>query len=312
MAGNDGFTYREQLGPDAVGETLLAYLCRRYRHSSSSEWLARIRAGEVQVDAAIAAPDLCLRAGWRLDWQRPPWNEPDAPLRFALLYEDDDVLVAGKPAGLPTLPGAGFLQSTLLHQVRLHAPAAAPLHRLGRFTSGAVLFAKTAEARVALARQMRALEIGKRYRALASGDPAWESITIDRPIGAAPHGSLPFVYAAVGDGKPSTSRVTVLARGAHVFLCDVRIATGRPHQIRIHLAAAGHPLVGDPLYPAGGVPEPGTRALPGDPGYLLHAAELSFSHPRSGRRVVVTAETPATLARASWCGAPSDATLGSA
>jgi 23S rRNA pseudouridine1911/1915/1917 synthase len=295
MTRNDGFTYAELLGRGAENEALLAYLCRRYRHSSPSEWLARVERGDVRVDAALAAPHDLLRSGQRLTWRRPPWDEPDAPLAFGVLYEDGDVLAVSKPAGLPTLPGANFLKNTLLHQVRRHAPDSAPLHRLGRWTSGVVLFAKTASARAELSRQLRAREIGKRYRALAAGDPAWDAFTVDRPIGPVPHARLGSVHAAALDGKPSVSRIDVLERRAGSFLCDVRIATGRPHQIRIHLAAAGHPLVGDPLYVAGGSPASASRALPGDPGYLLHAAEATFVHPRTGRHVVVTAAPPRAL-----------------
>lgn len=295
MSRNDGFTYRERLGPGAESETLITYLCRRYLHSSPSEWTARIEAGDVLVDAKPASPDTTLRRGQDLVWRRPPWEEPDAPLAFSVLYEDGDVLAVGKPAGLPTLPGANFLQSTLLHQVRLYAPDATALHRLGRWTSGLVLFARNRSARAELARQLRAREIGKRYRALAGGDPLWDAITVDRPIGKVPHPWLGSVHAAASDGKPSVSRIDVLERRAGSFLCDVRIATGRPHQIRIHLAAAGHPLVGDPLYVSGGVPAVATRAVPGDPGYLLHAAEATFRHPRTGRELVVACAPPTEL-----------------
>jgi len=292
MSRNDGFTYGERLGADADNVALLAYLCRRYHHSSPCAWRQRIESGDVRVDSAEVHPEAPLRSGQRLEWRRPPWDEPEAPLGFDRLYEDDDVLAVAKPPGLPTLPGANFLQSTLLHQVRREVADAAPLHRLGRWTSGVVLFAKTATARAELSRQLRAREIGKRYRTLASGCPGWDALTVDTPIGRVPHPTLGSVHAAAGDGKPSLTRIDVLARRADSFLCDVRIATGRPHQIRIHLAAAGHPLVGDPLYPSGGIPEPDTRALPGDPGYRLHAAEIIFRHPRSGRVVIVTAKPP--------------------
>lgn len=295
MRWNEGFDYTERIGHDAEGETLLVYLTRRYRHSSSTEWAARIAAGLVLLDSTPASPDSVLRRGQSLLWRRPPWQEPSAPPAFAILAEDDDIVAVAKPAGLPTLPGAGFLETTLLHQVRRHAPGAAPVHRLGRWTSGVVLFGRTPEARASLSRQWATGGIGKRYRALATGDPACDQFTIARAIGPVPHPLLGSVYAASPAGKPASSQVSMVEQRAGSFLCDVGIATGRPHQIRIHLAAAGHPLLGDPLYGAGGLPRPGARALPGDPGYQLHAAELTFRHPRTGRLVVIECQPPSLL-----------------
>jgi 23S rRNA pseudouridine1911/1915/1917 synthase len=299
MPRNDGFVYSERLGPEAEDEPLLAYLCRRHRHSRESEWTMRIDSGQVLLDGKTAAPGVMLRRGQELEWARPPWEEPVAPLEFAVLHEDADLLAVEKPAGLPTLPGANFLQSTLLHQVRRYAPEATAVHRLGRWTSGLVLFARNCTARAELARQLRAREIDKRYRALASGNPGWTTIEVDRPIGPVPHRLLGSVHAASADGRPAASRIDVIERRAGGFLCDVRIATGRPHQIRIHLAATGHPLVGDPLYASGGVPEAATSAVPGDPGYLLHAAEARLRHPRSGGQLVLTCAPPPELRR--WC-----------
>jgi 23S rRNA pseudouridine1911/1915/1917 synthase len=298
MPRNDGYVYSERLGAEAEKEPLLPYLCRRHRHSSEAEWSRRIASGQVLLDGRKATPGVTLRRGQALAWIRPPWEEPDAPLEFTVLHEDADLLAVAKPAGLPTLPGANFLQSTLLHQVRRHAPEAAAVHRLGRWTSGLVLFARNAPARIELSRQLRAREIDKRYRALAAGDPPWNAIEVDRPIGPVPHRLLGSVHAAAADGKPAVSRIDVLERRSGAFLCDVRIATGRPHQIRIHLAAVGHPLVGDPLYRAGGVPDDATRAVPGDPGYLLHAAEATLRHPRTGREVVLACPPPPVLERA--------------
>ncbi len=295
MAYNEGCEYRERLGPDAEGQTLLGYLSRRYPHSSPAEWAARIASGRVRLDARAGHAGSALRRGCELTWERPPWTEPEAPRSFAVLCRDEDLLAVAKPAGLPTLPGANFLQATLLYQVRAYAPDAAPVHRLGRWTSGLVLCARNHPARIALMRQWSEKKIGKRYRALASGLPEWDELTISAPIGPVPHALLGWLHAANPQGKPSLSHVRVLERCADSFLCDVRIETGRPHQIRIHLAAAGHPLVGDPLYGMGGLPAPDTQAVPGDPGYHLHAAELSFCHPRTGRKVVIECAPPPRL-----------------
>jgi 23S rRNA pseudouridine1911/1915/1917 synthase len=292
---NQGYEYREQLGPDADGQTVLAYLSRRYRHSAPEAWRERIAEGHVLLDSLPAHPETVLRNGAALVWQRQPWIEPDAPRTFSVLCEDDDLLVVAKPAGLPTLPGANFLTATLLHLVRTYVPDAAPVHRLGRWTSGIVLCARNQKARAALMRQWTAKEVGKRYRALATGVPAWNELTIAVPIGPVPYALLGSIHAAAPNGKLSLSRVNILERRPDSFLCDVRIATGRPHQIRIHLAAAGHPLLGDPLYGAGGLPLPDTHAVPGDPGYHLHAAELSFRHPATGREMVIRHGPPEEL-----------------
>jgi 23S rRNA pseudouridine1911/1915/1917 synthase len=295
MSFNEGCEYRERINADADARTVLAYLSQRYRHSSPSEWAKRIESGHVLIDNQPAQPESILRRGSELVWQRPPWIEPEAPTSFSVLYEDEDLLAVAKPAGLPTIPGANFLKTTLLHLVRAYAPEAAPLHRLGRWTSGLVLCARNHHSRHELIRQWSAKKVGKRYRALARGLPDLDEMAISTPIGPVPHALLGSLHAATPQGKPSLSHVKVLERRTDSFLCDVRIATGRPHQIRIHLAAAGHPLVGDPLYGAGGLPAPDTRALPGDPGYHLHSAELSFRHPRTGREVVIECEPPSLL-----------------
>jgi 23S rRNA pseudouridine1911/1915/1917 synthase len=265
VALNGGYTYVLELPADAAGRSLADYLAERYPHSTRAEWSARIADGSVHVD------------GREVTWRRPPWAEPEAPTCFAVLHRDPDLLAVAKPAGLPTLPGAGYLERTLLSLVRALDPEADPLHRLGRFTSGVVLFARTSEARRHLSRAFASRQVVKRYRALATGVPERDVFTIDVPIGPVPHPILGTVHGASAAGRASHSEVTVLERRDSAFLCDVRITTGRPHQIRIHLAAAGHPLAGDPLYGPGGVPLPGCRALPGDPGYLLHAAEVRIA-----------------------------------
>src|SRR3569833_953014 len=132
---NQGCTYRERLDARAEGEQVLAYLSRRYRHSSPEDWMARIAAGQVLVDDRAVQADTSLRGGSELIWRRPPWIEPEAPCAFSILYEDADLLAVAKPAGLPTLPGANFLQSTLLHQVQRYAPDAAPVQQKKKKTT---------------------------------------------------------------------------------------------------------------------------------------------------------------------------------
>jgi 23S rRNA pseudouridine1911/1915/1917 synthase len=292
---NQGYEYREFLGPDAEGQTLLDYLSRRYRHSSATEWEARIADGQVLIDSLPVAPKCLLRSGSTLIWRRPPWIEPDAPLSFSILYEDRDLLAVSKPAGLPTLPGANFLQSTLLYQVRFYDPEAAPLHRLGRWTSGIVLCARSRDARANLIRQWSAPHVVKRYRALATGCSDYDEMDINIPIGTVRHAVLGTIHAAASDGKPALSKMHVIERRDDSFLCDVYITTGRPHQIRIHLASVGFPLLGDPLYGVGGLPKPDSHALPGDPGYQLHAAELGVRHPSNGRALHIACEPPPKL-----------------
>ncbi len=291
---NSGFEYREQLGAGAAGLTVLAYLARRYRHSSESAWRARIATGEVLLGEMVASATDVLRPGQSLVWKRPPWIEPPVPLALAVLYRDDHLLAAAKPSGLPCVPNGGYLTHTLLHLVRRFAPEATPLHRLGRGTSGLVLFARTPEARRALCAAWRAGRVEKVYRALVAGVLEPTVFRVETPIGPVPHPRLGQVHAASPHGKAASSRVRVLSAGTESALVEVRIETGRPHQIRIHMACAGHPLVGDPLYAAGGapLPEPG---LPGDAGYRLHAHRLRLDHPVTGRRLDLECAPPPVL-----------------
>jgi 23S rRNA pseudouridine1911/1915/1917 synthase len=295
-APNGGFRHLEQISSAAAGRTVLAHLAARYPLASEAEWRQRIDAGQVLLGEVPAGRADRLRAGQWLTWVRPPWIEPEVPLATAILYEDEALLAVAKPSGLPTLPGGGeFLDHTLLALVRRRHPEASPMHRLGRGTSGIVLFAPDALARKSLQAAFQEAATRKVYRTLCQGSPALEAFAITAPIGEVPYAPLGRLHAAQAGGRPSESRVTVLERRRDATLVDVEIRTGRPHQIRIHLAWAGHPLVGDPLYGPGGVPLPDTRALPGDPGYLLHAQRLELHHPRTGERLALTCQPPPLL-----------------
>jgi 23S rRNA pseudouridine1911/1915/1917 synthase len=301
---NRGYTHREQVGPAGAGRTVLDHLLSRRGTAPEAEWRVRIASGAVQVDGAPADAGLVLRAGQWLTWARPPWDEPEVPLCTAVLFRDEHLLAVAKPRGLPTLPGGGVFQdSTLLAVVRRLDPDAAPVHRLGRDTSGVVLFARTAHARNAMHVALRDRKVRKLYRALCAGHPERDAFPVDAPIGEVPYAPTGTLHAATADGRPSRSRVRVLERRdgpAPATLVEVEIETGRPHQIRIHLAFAGHPLVGDPLFGTGGLPIAGGRAVPGDPGYLLHAHRVEFAHPATGAPVAVECTPPPALRTAQW------------
>ncbi len=292
---NDGYAYTERVAPRAAGVGVLAYLAERYGHSTREEWLARLGRGEVVLDGVTVQGAEILRAGQRLVWHRPPWPEDAVPLHFAVLHADAEVLAVSKPSGLPTVPAGGYLNHTLLTLVRRQWPQASPLHRLGRGTSGMVLFALTPQAGAALSRDWRENRVRKVYRTLAQGVARQDSYHITTPIGPVPHPRLGEVHAASADGKPSCSTARVLQRRPDCTLFEVDIHTGRPHQIRIHLASVGHPLVGDPLYGAGGLPLAELPGLPGDGGYLLHAHRLGFVHPVTGQEMTLEAPAPDEL-----------------
>jgi 23S rRNA pseudouridine1911/1915/1917 synthase len=292
---NQGYEYRERIGPDAEGRAVLAHLSQRYRHSTEATWRRRLAEGEILLEGREPSPTEALRTGQTLVWRRPPWEEPPVPLSFAVLHLDEELLAVGKPRGLPTIPHGGlYLTHTLVHQVRRHWPEATPMHRLGRGTSGLVLLARTKAARQAVTTAWREGRVEKRYLALVSGIPAEATFTVDASIGPVPHPRLGQVHAVSQAGKPSVSHVKKLAARDQQTLVEVSIPTGRPHQIRIHLAAAGHPLVGDPLYGPGGLPL-ADPALPGEGGFWLPSHPLGLGPPATGHHIELECPPPPPL-----------------
>lgn len=276
-----------------MGHTALTYLATKFSHSNSQEWLSRFQNNELVLDDKPASGAEPLKPGQVLIWNRPPWLEEDTPQTFSFVHQDEHLLVVDKPSGLPTLPGAGFHLNTLLEMVRNSCPAAKPLHRLGRATSGLVLFALDSKAASELQRNWS--QIQKQYLALSSGIASCDAYDIQTSIGPRDHPRLGKVYAADPLGKQSRSVARVLERRKATTLFEVDLHTGRPHQIRIHLASIGHPLEGDPLYANGGQPKLDHPALPGDAGYWLHAKRLQFTHPITSKQIEINSIPPEIL-----------------
>ena len=306
---NQGWTYTDSV--KASGETVLDYYRQRYRHSSEDEWRSRIEQGLILLDGKPVDIGQVLAKGQRLTYRRLPWEEPVVPLDVEVLYEDKDLWAIAKPVGLPVLPGGGCLEHTVLWVMRSRYPndQPAPLHRLGRGTSGVMLVARSAQAKSELSRQFRVRSqksssgvatgsMRKIYSALVGPTTVSDlpdCFVCEQAIGKIPYPRLGYVYGHLKAGLHARSEGQVLERRADSTLVEIQILTGRPHQIRIHLAAVGYPLLGDPLYDVGGIPKANGTAIPSDCGYRLHAHRLQFAHPRTGAVISVTAEPPEDL-----------------
>jgi 23S rRNA pseudouridine1911/1915/1917 synthase len=289
---NRGYAYTTIIGSKHHGQTLLSHLASLYPHSTPQAWQQKLNNGEVTLNGVPATGCESITTGQTLVWNRPPWIEPDAPQHFEVLLDDSYLLAVNKPSGLPTLPGGGFLENTLLRLVQKQFPNANPVHRLGRGTSGIVLFAKTPQAAAVLEANWNTPKIQKIYRALAQNIAEHDAYEILTPIGMVPHPRLGSVWAAKPGGKPAKSLAEVIARNQATTTFEVSLHSGRPHQIRIHLASIGHPLVGDRLYGVNGQPLDNLPGLPGDGGYFLHAQFLNFEHPITGEQIHLEAALP--------------------
>ena len=186
---NQGWTYVDRISGDSAGIAVLDFYTQRYPHSSRDTWSERVATGLVRLDDRPTTSEAVVRTGQKLSYHRPPWREPEAPSQFALAYADDDLIATIKPSGLPVLPGGQFLNRTLLHLVRLKLGGhLAPLHRLGRGTSGLVLFAASPRARRDLSRDFRTGSIRKCYRALVAGTDMPNDFSVESPIGRGDNG----------------------------------------------------------------------------------------------------------------------------
>ncbi len=308
--------------PEDAGTRLDRFLVEQLDDTSRSLVLQWVRGGEVQVDGAVERKAARkLRGGESITVeppQRAPLRAEPEDIDLNILYEDDDLAVIDKPAGMTVHAGAGTSAGTLVNALLHHVGALSGVsgdlrpgivHRLDRFTSGAIVVAKRDRAHRMLQEQFQRREVSKLYWAAVEGalpadphddakllrhghpvmrDGVWW-LRIEMPIRRDRRNRVKMAVAI--NGREAVSDVRRIRSGAAYSLAEVRIHTGRTHQVRVHLAAAGHPVVGDSLY--------GARQRPpelGEPGrYLLHARVLEFAHPASGERIRFEAPLPAAF-----------------
>jgi 23S rRNA pseudouridine1911/1915/1917 synthase len=275
-----------------------------------------IEGGRVSVgDRVMASRTRRVRAGERLSIAGsllPPGGsevEGDAEVEVSVVWSDDEVIVVDKPGGLVVHPGAGNRSRTLVQGLLARFPDLAGLaagagaggdhdrpgivHRLDKGTSGLLMVARTREARTGLTAQLAARRVGREYMALVAGTVDADAGLIDAPLGRSDRD--PTRMRIQAGGRPARTHYRVEGRYGRpepVTLLHCRLETGRTHQIRVHLASIGHPVVGDRRY--GGRVQAGWQPLPADR-HFLHAATLAFDHPVTGQRLAFSSPLPADL-----------------
>lgn len=281
-----------------------ALLLPEFSRTRLQQW---IREGRLLVNGEQRAVRSVVAPGDTLELDVEPGRESTwtaAPIPLSILFEDESILVLDKPAGLVVHPAAGHADDTLLNGLLMHHPALAELpragivHRLDRDTSGVLVVAKTLGAQTALSAAIQAREVTREYRALVSG-VVTSGGTVDRAIGRHPRDRQRMAVLQSG-GRHAVTHYRVLARYRAATLLRVLLETGRTHQIRVHMAAAGFPVIGDPVY--GGRPRLPRGASPvliecmrGFRRQALHAFRLGFAHPVSGVPLAFEAPLPADL-----------------
>ena len=291
---------------ESEGQRLDRFLVAVLADHSRSQIQKLIADGHVRVAARDARANLAVRAGDRVVVDLPPAARASAEaeaMPLDILHQDSDIVVVNKPPGMVVHPAAGHASGTLVNALLHHVTDLSGIggelrpgivHRLDRGTSGVMVVAKNDTAHQELSRQFQDREVEKEYIALV-----WGEVQAGRRIDAAIGRDPVHRQKMSARSRRAREAVTRITRAFHMpglTLCQVTIHTGRTHQIRVHLSAIGHPIVGDALY--GGV----HRRVPGDIRAVthlqrpfLHAARLAFNHPRDGRRMEFTAGLPPDL-----------------
>jgi 23S rRNA pseudouridine1911/1915/1917 synthase len=290
--------------PGDAGKRLDQVVHERLPEFSRSRIQQWIRDGRVLVNGARERPSRLLRGGEPIDVEpaeAPPLRATAERIPLDILYEDADLVAIDKPAGMVVHAGAGIHSGTLVNALLGRFDALSGVggelrpgivHRLDRYTSGVLLVAKNDAAHRNLAEQFSSRKVEKIYLALVHGAVKQETGRIDRPIARDP-AHRTRMTARLGEGRPAWSEYRVLRRFERFTLLEVRIGTGRTHQIRVHLSGLGHPVVGDTLY---GAPAK-VEGMPALGRYFLHAHRIRFRLPASGEEVAVVADLPAELER---------------
>ena len=277
-----------EVDPSEAGERLDRLAARRLDVSRSAVQRL-IENGFLLVADAKVSPSYRLRGGERVEARLSEKGLSPEEIAVPVVFEDTDLLVVDKPAGLVVHPGAGNPSGTLVNALLERGIAGGDdverpgiVHRLDRDTSGLMVLAKGEPAYSKLVEMIAGRRVVRVYRAVAAGEGLPVTGTIDSPVGRDPDN--PTLMAA-GVGKTAVTHFEVLAEAAEHAMLRVRLETGRTHQIRVHLAAIGHPVYADPLY---GKPVPGRRLW-------LHAERLAFAHPIGGDLLEFTATIPPDL-----------------
>jgi 23S rRNA pseudouridine1911/1915/1917 synthase len=296
--------------PSAAGERLDRYLASQFPSLSRTRLAALIEQGLVRVGGASARPSRRVAGGEVVEIRIPP-REPlraapvEAPLE--ILFEDADLIVVNKPAGMVVHPGAGTpagvvtLAGALVHRYGALSKAGGAdrpgiVHRLDKGTSGAIVVARNDQAHRALAAQFAGRTVEKIYLALVHGTLRESSGSIRLPVARDLHRRTRMTTRRhAAEGRASQTDWRALAAIGPFTLIEAGLRTGRTHQIRVHFSALGHPVVGDTLYGAPRVAVANGKPLPDLGRNFLHAARFAFAHPRTGRRIELRAPLPADL-----------------